>query len=277
MPPSQTESYLLDYHRRLAGVTSRWLANSPVLSGGSRFSSTYDLLADAVPADPGPRRVLDLACGDGYLLERVARRGLPGTSLVGIDMSADELSLAKARLGATATLVQGRAQALPFDAATFDVVLSHLALMLMDEGERVLAELRRVSKPGGRLAVIVGGTPVPGGAVALFKDLMKPLIAAEPAPPLSLGDRRFRAEAGLRELFGAGFQDVSVEALEVIDDGPPERAWEFLSATYDADQLPAATRAALERSFLAEARSLAHDGGNVACRWGMYRVLATIP
>jgi len=276
MAPSRTESYLLDYHRRLAGVTSRWLAGSPVLLGGSRYPSTYDLLADAVPEARGTR-VLDLGCGDGYLLERVARRGLSGASLVGLDMSEDELGLAKARLGASATLVRGRAQALPFDTASFDVVLSHLALMLMDESAQVLAELRRVLKPGGRLAVIVGGTPVPGGAVALLKDLMKPLIAAEPEPPLSLGDRRFRSEAGLRELFGAGFQGVSVDALEVVDDGPPERAWEFLSTTYDADQLPPATRALLERSFLKEAKALEHDGGHVPCRWGMHRVMATAP
>ncbi|WNZ65445.1 hypothetical protein QEG98_18540 [Myxococcus sp. MxC21-1] len=60
MPPSDTESYLLDYHRRLAGVTARWFAKTPVIRGDSRFASTYALLAAEVPQDARPRTVLDL-------------------------------------------------------------------------------------------------------------------------------------------------------------------------------------------------------------------------
>ncbi|MFP2957491.1 methyltransferase domain-containing protein [Myxococcus sp. 1LA] len=95
MPPSETESYLLDYHRRLAGVTARWFSTTPVRRGDARFPSTYELLAAEVPQEGRPVTVLDLACGDGYLLELLALREAPRPRLVGLDMSESELAQAR--------------------------------------------------------------------------------------------------------------------------------------------------------------------------------------
>ncbi|WP_123784134.1 class I SAM-dependent methyltransferase [Corallococcus macrosporus] len=277
MPPSENESYLLDYHRRLAGVTARWFSKTPVFRGDARFPSTYALLAAEVPREGRLRAVLDVACGDGYLLELLARRehGRPG--LVGLDMSESELAQAEARLEGAATLVQGVAQALPFEDTSFDVVLSHLALMLMDDCEQVLSEIRRVLKPDGKLSCVVGGGFVPSGTLAVFRGLMQSTIAVQPRPPLSLGDTRFRSNEGLMALFGLAFQQVDVFDLEVQEVGPPERIWASLASTYDADQLQPEAREDVRRAFLAAVEPMKDSAGNLTCDWRMRQVTASAP
>src|SRR5262245_7965977 len=96
-PMNESEIWLSDWHTRHPGATSRALSNG-------RPSSYEWLAALASPSD----RVLDLACGDGYLMERLRARGV--TDLVGVDMTEAELTSARARLGGAATLVQARAQ-----------------------------------------------------------------------------------------------------------------------------------------------------------------------
>ncbi|RKG74655.1 class I SAM-dependent methyltransferase [Corallococcus exercitus] len=286
--PSPSESYLLDFHARLAGVTSRWFADAPVQAEaasrgfttssvrqpGETASSTYALLEAVVPGDARPLTVLDLACGDGHLLELLARRKQPGMSLVGLDMSAHELDAARARLNGAATLIQGRAQSLPFGDASVDVVLSHLALMLMDDVETVLAELLRVLKPGGQVSIVVGGDMVPGQALEVFAALLKPVLSAEAVPPAKLGDARVRSVDGLRELFAKGFADVTVRSLSVQGDGSPREVWESLLTTYDADRLSPAARASLEAAFLQAVEPLRRSDGSVPLRWGMRQLTA---
>lgn len=271
--PSPAEAYLLDFHARLAGVTSRWFGQSPVQRDGETADSSYALLEAVVPGG-GPLTVLDLACGDGYLLELLARRKQAGLSLLGLDMSEHELAAARARLNGAATLIQGRAQSLPFGDASVDVVLSHLALMLMDDVETVLAEVRRVLKPGGRVSVVVGGGELPpDSALALFAGLMKSVQSTE--PPLMLGDMRVRSEDGLRSLFAEGFVDVTAQSLSVLGDGSPQEVWESLITTYDADRLSPAARASLQVSFLQAVEPLRRADGSVPLRWGMRQLTAT--
>ncbi|RKH13637.1 class I SAM-dependent methyltransferase [Corallococcus sp. CA047B] len=272
---SPAESYLLDFHGRLAGVTARWFATAPVLREGAAFPSTYSLLEAVVPRDAGPRVVLDLACGDGHLLELLAKREQPGLSLLGLDMSEHELAAARARLKGAATLHAGRAQALPFADASVDVVLSHLALMLMDDVETVLAEIRRVLKPGGTVSVVVGGDMVRGDAVECFAGLLRPLIMAESQPWLPLGDPRVRSVEGLKVLFREGFVDVTVQDLVVQGDGEPRSVWDSLRTTYDADRLSPGAQASLEAAFLQAVEPLRRSDGTVSCRWGMRQLTAT--
>jgi ubiquinone/menaquinone biosynthesis C-methylase UbiE len=78
----------------------------------------------------GRKGVLDLGCGDGLLLEFLAREG--GRLLAGVDLSPYSLALARRRPALTgARLEEGRAQELPFADDSFDACVSHMALMLM--------------------------------------------------------------------------------------------------------------------------------------------------
>lgn len=200
------EDFLRAFHAAHPAVTARAMAHGRAGDG----RSSYDILRDRVAACG---RVLDLGCGDGLLLELLAA-GEAGARrrLAGIDLSAEELALARRRPGVErADLRVGRAQQLPFRASHFDGCVSHMALMLMSEAEQVAAELARVLEPGGTLAVVVGGGPAGGEAYERFVRLAKPLFKAAPperrTPPL--GDRRLRSHEGFDEVFGAaGFGRV---------------------------------------------------------------------
>jgi SAM-dependent methyltransferase len=108
-------------------------------------------------------RVLDMGCGSGRHAFALYRRGAHVTAL---DTDAAELkdvagmfaAMAEAReapAGASAAAVRGTAYALPFPDATFDRVVAAEVLEHLPEDGRAMAELSRVLKPGGLIAVTV--------------------------------------------------------------------------------------------------------------------------
>lgn len=104
------------------------------------------------------RRVLELAFGTGNLMLDWHARGL---TPVGIDLSPQMARIAARKLraqGLPLTLVQGRAQALPFAQATFDAVISTFPTEFILE-QATVAEVERVLRPGGRLVVALGASP----------------------------------------------------------------------------------------------------------------------
>lgn len=219
---SAGERFVRAFHARRPGITSRAFAR-----GGS-----YEELARRVT--PGAR-VLDLACGDGPMLAHLP----PGA--IGVDLSREELE-------GVARVVQGRAQALPFATGAFDAVTCHLAFMLFEEPEAVVAELARVLAPGGTFLAILGGGPVaqpsPGDAFHAFLSALAPV-----APPL--GDRRARTEAGWQQLF-AGWDVAPFERWELDLGGTFDDVWSFLASSYELD--PSAAPA-LEGRMRAELRT----------------------
>lgn len=102
------------------------------------------------------RRVLDVGCGNGYVIERYARAG--AAPAIGIDLTRRgvEISAARLRLRAQgARVLQASAERLPFPDACFDCVSSMGVLHHIPSPERGLAEIRRVLRPGGRLVLMM--------------------------------------------------------------------------------------------------------------------------
>lgn len=103
--------------------------------------------------------VLDVGCGTGTLAIEAKRQvGTPGL-VCGIDASPEMIARAERkarRTGMDVTFTEGAAQAVPFPAAQFDVVVSTLVLHHLPRKGRQqwAAEMRRVVKPGGRVLVI---------------------------------------------------------------------------------------------------------------------------
>ena len=122
-----------------------------------------NLLAE-VQLEPG-EVVLDVGCGTG-VLDRWIIRQTPGANrIVGVDMSryllGEAAALAKAEgLEGAIEFREGNAESLPFPDESFDVVM---ACTVLEEGhaDRMLAELTRVTRPGGRVAVIVRAVDMP--------------------------------------------------------------------------------------------------------------------
>jgi ArsR family transcriptional regulator len=105
--------------------------------------------------DEGPiGRLLDIGTGTGRVLELLAPRS---ERSVGIDVSHDMLTLARATLGdarlESASVRQGDVRRPPFEAASFDVAVMHQVLHLLDDPAAAIADTARLLRPGGRLLV----------------------------------------------------------------------------------------------------------------------------
>jgi len=160
----------------------------------SAASSSYDeviaffapfgrALAAAADLQPG-ERVLDVACGRGAslfpALDAVGETG----SLLGVDLShgmIHRLSADLALRGVTnAEAVVGDAESLDLRDASFDAILAGFLIFFASDPRQVLAELLRVVRPGGRVALsIFDGPP----AFAWLADVVKELVGDQPARP----------------------------------------------------------------------------------------------
>ena len=119
-------------------------------------------------------RVLDLATGTADLAIQVARTK-PTVKVVGLDPSGKMLDVgrvkvARAELGARVELVQGDAQALPFEDGSFASVCIAFGIRNVPNRQQALREMARVTRPGGRIAILELSEPRAGllGALARF-------------------------------------------------------------------------------------------------------------
>ena len=161
-----------DYHDGRPGITEDVLAVAHDADG----RSPYDWLAEAVPA--GSSTVVDLACGSGPVA-----RLLAGPRVVGVDRSAGELGLARAR-GTPGLLVRARATAVPIVDGAVDAVVCSLALMVLEPLDAVLIEVRRVLRPGGTFAATVPVRSASQGEV--FDEILAALGQAGAGYPCDL-------------------------------------------------------------------------------------------
>jgi ubiquinone/menaquinone biosynthesis C-methylase UbiE len=119
------------------------------------FEQWTRLIADAARVGAG-QRVLDVACGTGVLARDLAGRVGASGSVTGLDPSAGMLAVARER-APNVDWRRGTAESLPFEAGSFDAVVSQFGLMFFTDPPRAVGEMLRVLKPGGRLAVAVWG------------------------------------------------------------------------------------------------------------------------
>ena len=184
-------------------------------------------LVDAAGVHPGDR-VLDVAAGTGNATLPAARTG---ATVVAADLAPALVDIgrrATADAGLDVEWHVADAEALPFPDASFDVVLSCVGVMFAPHHERSSAELLRVTRPAGRIALL---SWTPSGFVGRLFGVMKPFAPAPPpgARPAPL----WGEEAHVRGLFGDGVTDVvaTTERLDVRFDSP-EAFRDFFKTAY---------------------------------------------
>ncbi|WP_229072395.1 class I SAM-dependent methyltransferase [Actinoplanes sp. DH11] len=163
------------------------------------------VLVEAAGIGPG-QRVLDVAAGTGNAAIPAA---LTGATVTASDLTPELLTagerLAAAR-DAKLTWTEADAEALPFDTASFDTVMSCIGVMFAPFHAAAAGELLRVCRPGGTIALL---SWTPQGFVGRLFATMKPYAAPPPPgaqPPPLWGD-----PAHLAELFGDNVTDVRAE------------------------------------------------------------------
>ena len=192
---------------------------------------------------PG-ERVLDVACGTGNLALPAARAGAVVT---GSDIATNLLEQARARAeseGLTIQFEEGDAEDLPYGDASFDTVVTMFGAMFAPRPELVAAELRRVCRSGGRIAM-ANWTPE-GFIGQMFKTTGKHV----PPPPSMPSPLKWGDEDTVRERLQEGVADLkltrrmcsfkyTVSPAEVVEFfrkyyGPTQRAFDAIGVDEQA-------------------------------------------
>jgi ubiquinone/menaquinone biosynthesis C-methylase UbiE len=143
----------------------------------------------------GDERVLDVGTGAGALAFALAPLV---REVVGLDPVPELLQLAQARSLSNTEFVEGDGAALPFPDASFDLVGTHRTLHHVPRAERVVAELARVTRPGGHVLVVDQLAPADASAAAALHEFES---ARDPSHALLLSHVELQglfAENGLR-------------------------------------------------------------------------------
>jgi SAM-dependent methyltransferase len=173
--------------------------------------------------------VLDVACGTGNVALRAAQAG---GRVVGLDLTPELLDAGRvlaAEAGVEVEWVEGDAESLPYEPATFDVVLSTFGCMFAPRHETAADELARVLRPGGRLG-ICSWTPE-GIQGELFGLLGR---YGPPPPPFAQPPLLWGSEDHVRELFAGTGVHLEFARETVLGEqfATGEEAVEFASTNF---------------------------------------------
>jgi SAM-dependent methyltransferase len=176
------------------------------------FGAWASRVADAAGIRRGDR-VLDVGCGTGVLAREALRRVGREGQVVGLDLNEGMLAVA-ARTEPGIEWRQGDAASLPFEDASFGVVVSQFALMYFPERATSLSEMWRTLASGGRLAIAAWAPLSHARGYQILVEVTTRLCGGEAArvlaAPFVLGD-----QAGLAELFvKSGILDANVTLHE---------------------------------------------------------------
>ena len=187
------------------------------------FAQWAPRLADAARIATG-QRVLDVACGTGVLAREALRRVGPQGSVTGLDRNQGMLATAKRQQPGIAWQ-QGMAEALPFEASSFDVVMCQFGLMFFESRKKALQEMWRVLRRNGHLAVAVWDiaehSPGYAAMIALLHRLFGKDIADELRAPFAMGDK-----ATVQALFEeAGIRTADIQTVNGTARFPSIASW----------------------------------------------------
>ena len=198
--------------------------NGPYQRITETIADLQDRAVEALDPQPGDKW-LDLACGTGATSERACAAG---ATVTGLDLSPVLIETAKERadeLGFPIDYVVGDVERLAFDDGTFDKVSSTCGVMFAPDHEATASEIARVTKAGGRIA-LVNWTPT-GGMAKVFKVMAPYQPAPPPSNPFQWGD-----DQHVRDLLGDAFELEFEEGVSTLRIPSGEAYWQLFSTSY---------------------------------------------
>lgn len=173
-------------------------------------TQVIEQLLDAAEVDRRAR-VLDAATGPGYVAAACAVRG---ADAVGVDVAAEMVSLART-LRPEIEFRQADAEQLPFSDGSFDAALGNFLILHVGRPEQVAAELVRVLKTDGRLALSTWDVPARARLLGVLVDAVAE-VGAQPSAHIPPGPPFFRfseEDEFVRLLRGAGLGEVTIQTV----------------------------------------------------------------
>ncbi len=216
-----------------------------------RFAPVLEKLLARANLRPG-EAVLDLGTGTGSVAIMAAAMIGPTGRITAVDISPEMLARARARIEslsiAKVTLAEGRAEAIPAPAASFDAVLASLSMMYVIDRASAAREIVRVLRPGGRFVAAVWAGPEDADIVK-FQQTAGSFAAAPPVPgvgPGAIAD----PDPFLAQLAAAGL----TAGYETED-----TRFQFSNFSDAWDALAGVTTAALEASIRDQAKTAVRE------------------
>jgi SAM-dependent methyltransferase len=201
----------------------------------ARIHPIAERLCDAADLTAGAR-VLDVAAGSGNATIAAARCGC---DVVGIDYVPALLDRARRRAeaeGLPVELMEADAEALPFEDASFDAVISVVGVMFAPDQERAAAELLRVCRPGGTIAL---ASWTPDGFIG---DMLRIVSRHLPPPPGVRPPVEWGSVTRLDELLGGGIAQLDAhESVYTFRHRSAEEFADFFLVNYGPTERAAAT------------------------------------
>ncbi|MEZ4661963.1 MAG: methyltransferase domain-containing protein [Caldilineaceae bacterium] len=196
------------------GVQDSWQAGDPYDYFMGRWSRLVarDFVQWLSPV-PG-LKWLDVGCGSGALSENIIQNCQPA-ELIAVDQSEGFVATAQKRLGSLAQCKVGNALALPIEAASVNFTVSGLVLNFIAQPATALAEMRRVTLPGGAVAVYIWDY---AGQMAFLRTFWDAAVQLDPQASNLHESHRFAdaTDETLRALFQrAGFVNIEAVSIEI--------------------------------------------------------------
>ncbi len=192
-----------------------YLGVVPVLEGRMQggYRNVVRLVVDAAKPRPG-ERVLEVGCGPGAVARWLATHLPVDNPITAVDINAYLLGEAAALSNAAGlsdriTLQECDAESLTIDSDSFDVTLSFTVMEEVD-ADRMLAELVRVTRPGGRIGVIVRATDLPRFLNIELPDELKVPFLLRSVPNVGVGERGCGDASLYRRFVKAGLTDLQM-------------------------------------------------------------------
>ena len=206
--------------RRVSGNAAETWSGASYERIAETFAPIHDRVVEALAIEPGSR-FLDVGCGTGGVALRAARAG---ANVVGIDISPDQLAKARRAAEEQGLAIQfdeGDAQELPYADGEFDAVASVFGAVFAPNQHRTAAELGRVCRRGGRLAL----TAWPADEWAEVHARAGRIFVED------ADAREWADEEHVRKLLGDAFELEFETGEWRIEAGSGEELWELASTS----------------------------------------------
>ena len=201
-----------------------WAGRAEAFAGSFARLCAYPVpqLLDMAAVGEGVR-VLDVGTGTGTVAAAACERGAKVTA---IDAEPSMVELARQAVP-SAEVQTAVLPDLPFEDGAFDAVVGNFVLNHVGRPREALAELRRVVRPGGRIALTIWAVPAPAGQALLGRAVQAAgVIRPSHLPPLAAEDDFPRDPAGLASLItSAGLREASCETLRWDHRASAEEWW----------------------------------------------------